>query len=80
MRVFSATKITDLAVRLNRLYDGGWVVITAHPVFGHGRWIVRIEADSVPENNKVIASGFNLRSVVKDAEKWLKNRQTETVE
>lgn len=61
--------------RLNRRVNGGWVTITAHPIFGMGRWVIQIE----PTGNYhplTLASGFGLRDMVRRADAWISERVT----
>lgn len=58
---------------MNRRVNGGWVTITAHPIFGQGRWVIQI--DPVGGRHEItIASGFGLRQMVERAERWIAER------
>lgn len=63
--------------RLNRRVNGGWVTITAHPIFGSGRWVIQIEPVGVRVASRfTIATGFNLRAEIRAADRWLDKRVT----
>lgn len=61
--------------RLNRRVNGGWVTITAHPIFGMGRWVIQIEPTG-GHHVLTIASGFGLRDMIRRADAWVTDRAT----
>jgi hypothetical protein len=66
-----ASHIVDESLALNRTVDGGWVTITAHPIFGHGRWVVRVEAADGRWRPVVIGTQHQLSDAVKEAWAWI---------
>jgi hypothetical protein len=60
----------------NSRVDGGAVVLHAQTVFGPTKWRVSVEmvTDHRPFN---IANGYNLREVLRDAERFLDERSDE---
>ena len=66
-------RIAKEAVRLNGMVDGGFVTITAHPIFGYGRWVVRVEI--IGGEQLTIGTDPNLDLALDHARKWIeKNR------
>ena len=76
LRPWTPDAIAAESVRLNRMVDGGFVTITAHPIFGHGRWVVRIEsADLKWDKATTIGTDPSLSRAIEQAWKWIEDNR-----
>lgn len=71
LKPWTPDRIAAEAVRLNGLVDGGWVTITAHPIFGHGRWVIRLEDPLSDDEPAVIGTDPSLDVALEQARGWI---------
>lgn len=69
-RRWTPQRIADESVRLNRMIDGGFVTITAHPIFNQGRWVVRIETVA-GKDALVIGTDTYIHEAIAQAWSWI---------
>lgn len=67
MKLWTPAAIVRETLAMNRQLDGGWVTITAHPVFGHGRWVIRLERSGPGVEDLTLGSDFDLSRAVRQA-------------